>query len=55
MQRTFKSKAHNVYPEEINKVALSVNDDKRLQGFNKITTYPYGVKAFKVCENGDAK
>ena len=40
-----------VYTEEINKIALSSNDDKRLQTFDKITTYPYGTNAFKVCES----
>ena len=29
----------------------SSNDDKRLQTFDKITTYPYGTNAFKVCES----
>ena len=37
--------------EEINKVVLSSNDDKRLQTFNRITTYPYGTPAVKVCAN----
>ena len=37
-QRRFKSEAHNVYTEEINKIALSSNDDKRLQTFDNITT-----------------
>ena len=37
--------------EEINKIALSSNDDKRLQTFDKITAYPYGINAFKVCES----
>ena len=40
-----------MYPEEVNKIALSSNDDKRLQTFDKITTYPYGTNAFKVCES----
>ena len=40
-----------MYKEEINKIALSSNDDKRLQTFDKITTYPYGTNAFKVCES----
>ena len=35
---------------EINKIALSSNDDKRLQAFDRITTYPYGTNDFKVCE-----
>ena len=50
-QQRFKSEAHCVYTEEINKVALSSNDDKRLQTFDRITTYPYGTNAFKVCES----
>ena len=50
-QQRFKSDHHKVYTEEINKIALSSNDDKRLQTFDKITTYPYGTNAFKVCEN----
>ena len=27
------------------------DDDKRLQTFDKITTYPHGTNAFKVCES----
>ena len=50
-QLGFKSDHHNVYTEEINKIALSSNDDKRLQTSDRITTYPYGTNAFKVCES----
>ena len=50
-QQRFKSDHHRVYTEEINKIALRSNDDKRLQTFNKITTYLYGTNAFKVCES----
>ena len=50
-QQIFKSDHHNVYTEEINKIALSSNDDKRLQTSDRIKTYPYGTNAFKVCEN----
>ena len=50
-QRRFKSYNHDVYTEEVNKIALSSNDDKRLQTFDRITTYPYGTNAFKVCES----
>ena len=46
-QQRFKSEAHNVYTEKIKKVALSSNDDKRLQTFDRITTYPYGYKNFE--------
>ena len=30
-QKRFKSEAHNVYTKNVNKIALSSNDDKRLQ------------------------
>ena len=50
-QQRFKSDHHKVYTEEVNKTALSSSDDKRLQTFDKITTYPYGTNAFKVCES----
>ena len=40
-----------MYTEEINKIALNSNDDKKLQTFDKITTYPYGTNPIKVCES----
>ena len=43
-QQIFKSKGHDVYTENINKIALSSNDDKRLTAPDKITSYPYGYK-----------
>ena len=49
-QLRFKSDHHNVYTEEINKVAISSNDDKRLQTFDRVTTYQYGTNAFKIFE-----
>ena len=50
-KQRLKSDHHNLYTEQINKIALSSNDDKRLQIFDKITTYPYGTNAFKVCKS----
>ena len=41
-QQRFISKIHDVYTENINKIALSNNDDKRTVSLNKITSYPYG-------------
>ena len=35
-QQRFKSERHDVYTEEVNKIALSRNDDKRLQTFDRI-------------------
>ena len=49
-QQRFKSERHDVYTEEINKIALSNNDGKRLQTFDKITSYPYGTSAGKACK-----
>ena len=48
LQQRFKSDHHKVYTEEVNKIALSSNDDERLQTFDKIATYPYGTNTFKV-------
>ena len=48
-QQSFKSDYHEVYTVEINKIALSSNDDKRLQTSDRIKTYPFGTNAFKVC------
>ena len=49
-QQRIRSDHHRVYTEEVNKIALSSNDDKRLQTFDRITTYPYRRPAIKVCE-----
>ena len=43
-QQRFKSKGHNIHTENINKIALSNNDDKRIVSSDKITSYPYGYK-----------
>ena len=40
-----------MYTEEVNKIAFSRNDDKRIQTFDKVTTYLYGTNAFMVCRN----
>ena len=50
-QERFKGYNHDAYTEEVIKIALSSNDDKRLQTFDRITIYPYGTNVFKVCEN----
>ena len=40
-----------MYTEEVNKTAITSNDDKRLQTIDRVTTYPYGTNAYKVCES----
>ena len=54
LRQRFKSEAHNVYTKEINKIALSSNDDKRLQTYDGSTTYPYDTCAVNVFKT-DAK
>ena len=42
-QQRFKSDHHIVTTEEVNKIVLSRKDDKRIQSFDGITTYPIGI------------
>ena len=44
LQQRFRSKGYDVYTENINKIALSNNDDKRIVSLDKITSYPYGYE-----------
>ena len=50
-QQRFRSDHHKVYTEEVNKIALSSNDGKRIETFDKVTTFPYGTNTCMVCEN----
>ena len=47
-QQRFISKGHDVYTENINKIALSSNGEKRIVSSDKITSYHYGYKGKKV-------
>ena len=49
-KQRLKSEAHNVYIGDINKIELSSNGDKRLQTFDRITSYPYGTSSGKICK-----
>ena len=46
-QQRFRSHNQKVYTEEVNKLALSSNDDKRIQTYDKVTTFPYGTNVLK--------
>ena len=50
-QQRFTSDHHSIYTEEVNKIALNSNGDKRLQTFDKVITFPYGTNVFKVCKS----
>ena len=49
-QQWFKSERHNVFTEEINKIALSSNDDKRIQSIDSIKTCAYWTSKDLVSE-----
>ena len=50
-QLRFKSGYHDMFTEEVNKIALNYTDDKRLRTFDAITTYSRGANTFKVCDS----
>ena len=50
----FKSEKH-IYIEEINKIALSLNDDKRMESIDLIETYAYGTSKYLVSKKEEIK
>ena len=46
IQERFKSERHNVFTEEMNKIALSSNDDKRIQSIYSTETYIWNRQRF---------
>ena len=42
-QQIFKSDYHNIYTQTVHKTALDNKDDKRIQSFDGIHAYPYGI------------
>ena len=49
-QQAFKSERHNIFTEEINKIAFSSNGDKRMHSIDSIETYAYGTSKDLVSE-----
>ena len=43
-------KSYKNHNKDLKLRLISSNDDKRLQTFDKITSYPYGTIARKVCK-----
>ena len=54
-QRRFKNERHNVFIEEINRMDLSSNDDKRMQLVNSIETCAYGMSKDLIWKNEKLK
>ena len=50
-QQRFKSENHAVYTENINKIALSRDDDKRIVAKDGIASYPYGYVVSMIDNN----
>ena len=50
-QQRLKSGFHKMNTEKVNKIALSSEDNKRLQTVDRVITFPYGTNVFKLCEN----
>ena len=55
IQQRFKSERHSVFTEEIIKIALSSNDDRRMQSIDLIETYAYGTSKDLVSDKEEIK
>ena len=55
MQQRFKSERHKVFTEEITKIPLSLNDDKRMKSIDSIETYAYGISKDLVSKQEESK
>ena len=55
MQQRFRSEKHNVFTEEIDKIALSSIDDKRIKSIDSIETCVYGTSKDLVCKKEEIK
>ena len=49
-QQIFRSTKGNVFTEGVNNVALSANEDERIQLIDSIETYPYGISKDLICK-----
>ena len=49
-QQRFKSERRNVFTKDINKIALTSNDDERMKSIDSIEAYVYGASKDLVSE-----
>ena len=54
-QQIFKSERHNVLIEEISKIFLSSNEEKRMQSIDFMETYAYGMSKDLISEKEEIK
>ena len=54
-QQRFKIERHNVFTEEINKIDLSSNNDKRMQSIYSIEIYAYETSKDLVSKKEEIK
>ena len=54
-QQGFKSERYNVFSGKVNKIPLSLNDDKRMQSIDSKEIYAYGTSKDLVCEKEEIK
>ena len=50
-QIRFKSDCRNIYTVKVNKVPLRNRDNKRLQDYDEVTTYPIGTNPYIVSKS----
>ena len=50
-QQRFRSKKHDAFTEESNRIAMSASDDKRIQLISSIETYEYRISKDLICKN----
>ena len=48
-------KSHNAFTEEVNKIALSLNDGKIIQWIDLTERYTYGTRKDLVCKKEEIK
>ena len=54
-QQRFKIEKYDIFTEEINKIALSSNGEKRMESTDSIETYVYGTSKDLVSEKEEIK
>ena len=54
-QQKWKIQSHIVFTEEISKLVLNSNDNKRMSSINLIETYQYGLRNFLISRKEEIK